>query len=188
MFDNLRYDIQRKMQLYLRKKTLMNRIKFLLQQGTIAVAVYRFGSWSYKVRVPVVRQILLFVYFILNVMVMMFAGINIQMRAEIGKGFVIHNFSGIFIPATKIGENCTVQQGVTIGHINVKGVPHRPVIGNNVFFGAGCKVLGAVTIGNNVVIGANSVVVASVPDNCTVFGVPARVVSNDATSQYLKFG
>ena len=50
------------------------------------------------------------------------------------------------------------------------------MIGNNVEFGAGCKVLGDIVIGNNVVIGANAVVLCDVPDNAIAVGVPARVI------------
>ena len=186
MFDNLSIDTQRKIKMYLREKTLLKKIKLLLQQGTIAVVVYRFGNWSFKVKIPILRHALLLIYLVLNIMVMMFAGINIQVKAEIGKGFIIHNFSCIFIGAAKIGENCTVNQGVTIG--NIRGSAHRPIIGNNVYFGAGCKILGAITIGNNVVIGANSLVTTSIPDNCTVVGVPARIISSNTKSEYLSFG
>ena len=52
-----------------------------------------------------------------------------------------------------------------------------PTIGNNVYLGAGCKVMGGVTIGDNVVVSANSLVIADVPSNCTVLGVPARIIS-----------
>lgn len=69
--------------------------------------------------------------------------------------------------------------------MNVRGVG-RATIGNNVYFGAGCKVVGAVTIGDNVVVSANSMVLSDVPSGTTVLGVPARVISREATSPYLK--
>lgn len=76
-----------------------------------------------------------------------------------------------------MGYGCTLRQGVTIG---TKCFDHDvPVIGNNVEFGAGCKVLGDIVIGNNVVIGANAVVLCDVPDNAIAVGVPARVIKND---------
>lgn len=61
------------------------------------------------------------------------------------------------------------KSGVTIG-----GTPNRvelPVIGDNVYIGAGAKI-----IGNNVVIGANSVVITDIPDNCVAVGMPAKVI------------
>ena len=61
-----------------------------------------------------------------------------------------------------------------------------PTIGNNVYFGAGCKVIGGVTIGDNVVVSANSLVIADVPSDCTVLGVPARIISRQPVSPYLQ--
>lgn len=52
----------------------------------------------------------------------------------------------------------------------------RPIIGNNVKIYANSLILGGITIGDNVIIGAASVVLKSVPDNCTVVGNPARIV------------
>lgn len=94
---------------------------------------------------------------------------------NIGSGFTITHFNGIFVHAKSIGKNCSIRQDVTIGadHIPNGSIP---TIGDNVEFGAGCKVLGGITVGNNVVIGANAVVVHDVPDNCVVAGIPAKVI------------
>jgi serine O-acetyltransferase len=125
----------------------------------------------------------------MNALVVISTQICIASRAEIGKGFVIHNFSGIFIDGI-IGENCTVYPGVIVGHVrHHRGKGQRkwrppPRLGNNVYLGAGCKVMGDVVIGNNVVVGLNSVVLASVPDDCTVLGIPARIVSRN--TQWLR--
>jgi serine O-acetyltransferase len=159
-------------------------VKGNLELGSVAVMVFRFGHWVLSVKVPIIRQILLIIYWVLNVTVMVTTGINIQANSKIGRGFIIHNFSCIFILTDGMGENCTVNQGVTIGRI--RGSKENPIIGDNVYFGSGCKVLGPVKIGNNVVIAANSLVITDVPDNCTVVGVPARIISRTATSEYLK--
>lgn len=82
-------------------------------------------------------------------------------------GVVIHS-------RAVIGKNCKIAQQVTIG--GRSGIYEVPVIGDNVYLGAGCKVLGNVIIGNNVVVGANAVVIRSVPDNAVVAGVPAKIV------------
>lgn len=186
MFDNLRADFSRKRALYYSKKGFLKRyVLIYFQFGSMAVIVYRFGSWVINLRIPIIKHFLLFLYLPAKLFILIIAGVSIMPRTEIGKGFIIHNFSSIFIYAQKIGENCTVQQGVTIG--NIKGSAHPPIIGNNVYFGAGSKALGDVTIGNNIIIGANSLVITSVPDNCTVVGVPARIVSCAARkSEYLK--
>ena len=81
---------------------------------------------------------------------------------------VIHTPQGLYIPPIKIGEGATFQSGVLIGS-GCRGV------GNNVYFGAGCKIVGDAKIGDNVVIVANSVVITDVPDNTTIMGVPARI-------------
>lgn len=82
-------------------------------------------------------------------------------------GVVIHS-------RAVIGENCTIAQQVTIG--GRSGIFNVPIIGNNVYLGAGCKVLGDVHVGDNVVIGANAVVIHDVPENAIVAGVPAKVL------------
>jgi serine O-acetyltransferase len=94
--------------------------------------------------------------------------------AEIGPGLVVRHGYSTILTAERIGANCFVHHEVTIGwHDEGERAPR---VGNNVYVGVGAKILGAITIGDNVRIGANAVVLDDVPDNCTVAGVPARVV------------
>jgi serine O-acetyltransferase len=87
---------------------------------------------------------------------------------------------GVVIGETcEIGNNVTLYQGVTLGGTGKEKGKRHPTIGNNVVVSAGAKVLGSINIGNNVKIGAGSVVLKDVPDNCTVVGVPGRVVKRD---------
>ncbi len=87
-----------------------------------------------------------------------------------------HGLNGIVISCySKIGANVTILQQVTIGQIRTND-NKAPIIGNNVYIGAGAKIFGDIRIGNNVNIGANAVVLHDVPDNCTVVGVPARII------------
>jgi len=187
MFELIRADLNRKTrgfgvrpedQTFFRK-----RVTPFLEFGTFAVIVYRFGSWAYTVKIPIIRQMLITLYLFINVFCMWVTGIHIARENKIGPGLVIHNFCGILVLANEIGHSCTLNQGASI--MNVRGVG-RATIGNNCYFGAGCKVVGAVKIGDNVVVSANSVVVTDVPSGATVFGVPARVISREATSPYLK--
>lgn len=86
-----------------------------------------------------------------------------------------HGLKGIIIhPTAIIGHNCTIMQFVTIG---TRQINKGAVIGDNVFIGAGAKILGNIQIGDNVKIGANAVVLEDVPDNCTVVGIPAKIVA-----------
>lgn len=70
-----------------------------------------------------------------------------------------------------MGENCCVNQNVTIGAVGAK----LPIIGNNVRIASGAIVIGGINIGDNVVIAAGCVVVKDVPDNCLVVGNPAII-------------
>lgn len=96
-------------------------------------------------------------------------------KCEIGPGLYIQHGFCTIIGAKSIGENCWINQQVTIGW-NGSG---NPIIGNNVMILAGAKIIGGVTIGDNVTVGANAVVVKNVPDNCVVVGVPAYIVKRE---------
>lgn len=95
---------------------------------------------------------------------------------DVGEGLVIQHGFGTRIGCSKMGKDCQVWQGVTIGKSKSGLDEPRPVIGNNVKIYANSLVLGGITIGDNVIIGAASVVLKSVPPNCTVVGNPARIV------------
>ena len=91
---------------------------------------------------------------------------------EIGGGlFIQHGFSTV-IDAERIGENCWINQQVTIGY---SGTEH-PIIEDGCYIHAGAKVLGGITMHKNSTAGANAVVVKDVPENAVVGGVPAKVI------------
>lgn len=95
---------------------------------------------------------------------------------DVGEGLIIQHGFGTRIGCSKIGRNCQVWQGVTIGKLRSGLEEPRPVIGDNVKIYANSLVLGGITIGDNAIIGAASVVLKSVPANCTVVGNPARII------------
>ncbi len=104
-------------------------------------------------------------------------GIEIHPGATIGRGFFIDHGGGVVIGETaEVGDNVTIYQGVTLGGTGKEKGKRHPTIGNNVTISAGAKVLGSFTIGDNVKIGGGSVVLNSVPPDCTVVGVPGRIV------------
>lgn len=107
-------------------------------------------------------------------------GIEIHPGAEIGKGLFIDHGSGVIIGETTIiGDNVTLYQGVTLGGTGKEQGKRHPTLEDNVMVSAGAKILGSFTIGENSKIGAGSVVLEEVPPNCTVVGVPGRIVKRD---------
>ncbi len=107
-------------------------------------------------------------------------GIEIHPGATIGKGLFIDHGSGVIIGETAIlGDNITLYQGVTLGGTGKEKGKRHPTLKDNVMVSAGAKVIGSFTIGENSKIGAGSVVLEEVPPNCTVVGVPGRIVRRD---------
>lgn len=105
-------------------------------------------------------------------------GADIPLNSKIGEGIIMSHPNGIVIhPNAVIGPNCLIFQQVTIG---VGSVPGVPKIGGHVDIGAGAKILGGITIGDHVKIGANCVVIEDVPSNCTVVGIPGKIINNNS--------
>ena len=107
-------------------------------------------------------------------------GIEIHPGATIGKGLFIDHGSGVIIGETaELGNNVTLYQGVTLGGTGKEKGKRHPTLEDNVMVSAGAKILGSFRIGENSKIGAGSVVLKEVPPNCTVVGVPGRIVKKD---------
>ena len=107
-------------------------------------------------------------------------GIEIHPGAQIGKGLFIDHGNGVIIGETAIiGDNVTLYQGVTLGGTGKETGKRHPTLRDNVMVSAGAKVIGSFTIGENSKIGAGSVVLEEVPPNCTVVGVPGRIVKRE---------
>ncbi|HEV7716465.1 MAG TPA: hypothetical protein VGO53_12785, partial [Steroidobacteraceae bacterium] len=113
-------------------------------------------------------------------------GICISRHAHIGSGLYIGHFGGIVVhPYAVIGNNCNLSQGVTIGQVNRGPSAGCPVIGDNVYIGAGAKIIGCIHVGNGAAVGANAAVVADVPTGAAVGGVPARILSDKGSEGYV---
>lgn len=107
-------------------------------------------------------------------------GIETSPKVEIGGGLFLPHTVGTVIGAARIGDNCTIMQGVTLGTSEPDmgfTASLRPVVGSDVLIGAGAKIIGPVTIGNHVKIGANAVVLKDIPAHSVAVGIPAAVVS-----------
>lgn len=143
------------------------------EPSLIVIILYRIGYSIRKIRFVPARIFLSILHVPFYAFFSVFFGIHIPRGTEIGPGLRIYHFGGIVLNSeVKIGSNCTLRHGVTIG--NQKSIHDVPKIGNNVDIGAGAKILGDINIGDNVIVGANAVVISSVPDNCVAVGVPSR--------------
>ncbi len=104
-------------------------------------------------------------------------GIEIHPGARIGRRCFIDHGMGVVIGETaEVGDDCTIYHGSTLGGTGKETGKRHPTLGNNVMISAGAKVLGPFTVGDNSRIGAGAVVIEEVPPNCTVVGVPGRIV------------
>lgn len=176
MFDLVRADLERAARMNgfgAGRRRKANWVAYLAEifgnPGTQAVLVYRFGHWAWKCRVPGLRHLLLALYVPLRLLSRGFGNVNIPVSAKIGPGMLIHTWGGVFVPPCDIGRNVYFQHGVVVTWRCLG-------IGDDVYFGPGAKVIKPVRIGDRARIGANAVVVDDVPDDCTVAGIPARVV------------
>jgi serine O-acetyltransferase len=116
-------------------------------------------------------------------------GIEIHPGAKLGRRFIIDHGMGVVIGETaEIGDDVYIYHQVTLGGTSSDHGKRHPTIGDNVIIGAGAKVLGAIEIGQNARIGANAVVVASVPANTTMVGIPARAVARSGQPRFDAYG
>ena len=107
-------------------------------------------------------------------------GIEIHPGARIGNRLFIDHGMGVVIGETcEIGDDVILYQGVTLGGTGKEKGKRHPTIGNNVVISSGAKVLGSFTVGDGAIVGANAVVLREVPPNCTVVGIPGRIVKQD---------
>jgi|SaaInl8_200m_RNA_FD_contig_123_11715_length_3509_multi_5_in_1_out_0_3 serine O-acetyltransferase len=167
-FKELNLDLDR----FASKSRIKSKVFALLTvQGAWAVFVYRFGNISYqKSKKNKLYLFNIFIWYILNKILEIVAGISIDYRATIGGRLLISHFGNIFVSAKVVlGDNCNLSQGVTIGH----GSGGYPIIENNVYIGAGAIINGNINIGENSKIGSLASVVKSFPKNSIIVGNPA---------------
>ena len=142
----------------------------LCYPGFQALSFHRFSHWLYHLGLPLIPRLM-------SHLSRFITGIEIHPGATIGEGVFIDHGTGVVIGETAIiGNNCLIYQGVTLGGTGKENGKRHPTLGENVVVGAGAKVLGNILIGNQVRIGAGSVVLKDVPSDCTVVGIPGRVV------------
>jgi serine O-acetyltransferase len=138
--------------------------------GLQALLFHRLAHWLHSIGLPFFPRLA-------SHLARFLTGIEIHPGATIGQGVFIDHGMGVVIGETAIvGDYALIYQGVTLGGTGKQTGKRHPTVGENVVVGAGAKVLGNIHIGNNVRIGAGSVVLRDVPSDCTVVGVPGRIV------------
>ena len=149
---------------------------FLKEQSIWAIALYRFGRRVDRRKAGFRRRLAEKRYWLYYRLTETLTGISIPKSVEVGPGLKIHHFGNIFVHKdVKIGANCVLRQGVTIGNRTPDGPV--PVLEDDVELGAYAQVLGGVRIGRGAKVGAMSVVLQDGPPGATAVGIPARVLS-----------
>ena len=165
----IRSDIRAKAQWLYDSVTLQTVVKTLLTDGTFAMLLYRLMQAAQRCRLAPIAMVL-------NKFNVVFGQCIIGRGAEFGPALVLIHSQGIVInTAVRGGRNVFIEHQVTIGAEKQQA----PVLGDDIFIGAGAKIIGAVRIGSRVKIGANTVVTKDVPDGATVVGIPGRVIKID---------
>jgi serine O-acetyltransferase len=138
--------------------------------GLQALVLHRFAHKLYSLKLPFIPRLISHIARFLT-------GVEIHPGAKIGTGIFIDHGMGVVIGETAIvGNYALIYQGVTLGGTGKQSGKRHPTLGENVVVGTGAKVLGNIEIGDNVRIGAGSVVLRDVPSDCTVVGIPGRIV------------
>lgn len=171
MFNRIKKDIQ---VIFERDPAAKSVLEVLLNYpGLHAIWFHRVSHFLYKKKWFVLARFI-------SQVGRFFTHIEIHPGAKIGEGLFIDHGAGVVIGETaEVGDNVTIYQGVTLGGTGKEKGKRHPTIGNNVVISTGAKVLGSFKVGDNVRIGAGSVVLKEVPPNCTVVGVPGRIVVKD---------
>ena len=169
MFDQVRSDYKR-------------HESSILNPALWAILNYRFGVWSLNLKFTPLRWLTSKIYGLNYFFILITCGIRLNRETKIGKALhIIHSGNIIIDPNAVIGDRCGIQQDVTLGlNMDRDGAP---VIGDDVYIGAGAKILGPVTVGDGAVVAANSLVVVDVPPGATAIGVPARMMKYTARPQ-----
>jgi serine O-acetyltransferase len=160
-------------------------LDLLLDPGSLVVASYRVARAANELPRPLAKAVSL-VQRPVHALLQLLTQTELPPQANIGGGLHVGHVGGIVVsPEARIGRDCNLSQGVTIGIAGRGDRRGVPCIGDRVYIGPGAKVFGKIRIGNDVAIGANAVVREDVPDGAVVAGIPAKVVSMRGSKDFV---
>jgi len=162
MFANLREDARRLAGGSRRKAPWYVLEGLLFDNGFQAVVFYRLGRWFKARKIPFFGPLL-------SRLGLFVTGAEISASAEIGPGLKISHGTGLVIGGhVRVGSGAHLLHGVTLGSPSGRRVHEMPVLGDDVFIGAGSAVIGAVTLGDGVKIAAGCLVTEDIPAGARV--------------------
>lgn len=147
-----------------------SRWEILTYPGVWAMGFHRVAHWLYEAELFLLARIV-------NHAGRLLTAIDIHPGAQIGRNFFIDHGFAVIGETTRIGNNVTIYQCVTLGGTNPAngvGGKRHPTIGDNVVIGSGAQVIGPITVGARARIGANAVITDDVPEGATMIGFKAR--------------
>lgn len=161
----------------------------LLTQGLWASAVYRVAHEIRLVRDRSIFHRLADIFFMfIQKWIEIITSVDLPADCEIGEGLYIGHFGPIIINGkTKLGKNCNLSQGVTIGVVQRGERQGVPVIGDRVYIGPNAIIIGGIEVGHDAAIGAGAVVTRSVPPLGVVAGNPARILSHEGSFEMVRY-
>ncbi len=138
--------------------------------GIWALIWHRPAHWLYNHKMKLLARLI-------SQLSRFFTGIEIHPGAKIGRRcFIDHGMAVVIGETSELGDDVTIYQAVTLGGTGKDTGKRHPTIGNRVIISSGAKVLGPFKVGDDSKIGAGSVVLEEVPENCTVVGIPGKIV------------
>lgn len=152
----------------------------LREPGFWAVVLHRFRGWTRAESFPrALRPAAGLFYKLAHLVVQTVFGISLPSSVRLGRRVRIAHQHGIVVhPHASIGDDCIIRQGVSLGAggDEARFTWQAPQIGRGVSLGAGCVVVGRVTIGDGATIGPNAVVMTHIPAGATVLAQNPRII------------
>ena len=139
---------------------------------------FRLAQWA-DARLGRLSPLVVTPYWLITSLVL---SVEFPATVHIGPRLRIFHLHGIVLhPRTRIGSDCVMRHGVTIGNRVDRDGREVGVatLGDHVDLGAGCAIVGDLHVGDHARVGALTVVLHSVPDGGVVVGNPGRVVRID---------